>query len=563
MLRSSTKLASLRRSSQGVFKSQRRLIGESSKDTSSVLLQPKGKPPVIREAVPVSPGPQQPPKIKKKFLFPGFLFKTFLATSVLYGGVLYAATKNETVMDFVIEHDLPLYEGLLDVIEHGSFDELKKRMDSVRSKIILPSKEEITKLTAELEERSEEFLHETRKLAEKTQQKFHHTTPAEQLQKNPEFESVVKEYQHIPLIKVNDKLDDSLKSTIESFNNLLRTINVPKGPLNDSLLKSINESVAQLTVRLDDLTNNFNEAVEKQVKETQTEYLRSSTAKELELTETLLGQFKNERLQLEKKLNERMTKEVEATREAISQAAANAVAMVRIEDAKKFESMVKDKIDTERNGRLANLDKINTRLEELEQYALSIEEQLSSNNQKVLIHQSIVKLKTVLKTDTDPSEKPKLVKPYLDDLAKVAAGADDQVIDLTLKELYPLLSKESNQTILTTPQLLTRWQQLSGELRSASLLPPNAGLLGHLASVLFSKLLVPVSGNKPDGKDIESVIARVEDSLARDHLDEAVEDVANLKGWTRKLADDWVVEARKRLEIEFLVDVIDAESRIL
>lgn len=562
MLRSA-RLASLRRPPYGLAKCQRRFIGETSKDAFSVLLQPKGQPPAIRDVTPPSGPSGSDPKPKKKFLFTGFLFKTFLATSVIYGGVLFAATKNDTVMDFVIEYDLPLYEGLLDVIEHGSFEELKKRVDSISGKLFIPSKDEITKLTAEIEERSGEFLLETRKLAEKTQQKFHHTTPAEQLQKNPEFESVVKEYQHIPLINVSDNLDENLKSTIDSFNNLLRTINVPKGPLNDSLLKSINDSVAKLTDRLNGLTSNFNEAVDRQVKETQTDLLRSSTAKELELTENLLGQFKNERLQMEKKLNERMKKEVEATKEAISQAAANAVAMVRVEDAKKFESMVKEKIDTERNGRLANLDKINARLEELEQYAISVEEQLSVNHQKALIHQSVVKLKSVLKADSDPSEKPKLVKPYLDNLAKAAAGADDEVIDLTLKELYPLLSKESNQTILTTPQLLTRWQQLSGELRSASLLPPNAGLLGHLASLVFSKLLIPVSGNKPEGKDIESVIARVEDSLARDHLDEAVEDAANLKGWTRKLADDWVVEGRKRLEIEFLIDVIDAESRIL
>ncbi|KAM9917676.1 hypothetical protein OXX59_009177, partial [Metschnikowia pulcherrima] len=140
---------------------------------------------------------------------------------------------------------------------------------------------------------------------------------------------------------------------------------------------------------------------------------------------------------------------------------------------------------------------------------------------------------------------------------------DDELIALALAELRPLLTQESTQSILTVPQLLTAWEQLTPELRSASLLPPNAGLLGHLASVFFSKLLMPVKGAKPDGRDIESVIGRVEQSLVRGELDSAVEEVANLKGWTRKLADDWVREGRKRLEAEFLIELIDAETKVL
>lgn len=106
-------------------------------------------------------------------------------------------------------------------------------------------------------------------------------------------------------------------------------------------------------------------------------------------------------------------------------------------------------------------------------------------------------------------------------------------------------------------------EQLAPELRSASLLPHNAGLLGYVASLLFSKLLMRVKGVKPEGKDIESVIGRVELSLTHGDLDVAVEEVANLKGWTRRLADDWVKEGRKRLEAEFLFGVVDAEAKIL
>ena len=132
-----------------------------------------------------------------------------------------------------------------------------------------------------------------------------------------------------------------------------------------------------------------------------------------------------------------------------------------------------------------------------------------------------------------------------------------------MKDLYPLVANESTHSVLTNSQLINKWDELTPELRSASLLPPNAGLLGHFASIVFSKLLLPVKGSKPNGKDIESVIGRIDMALTKGDLDVAVEEAANLKGWPRRLADDWVKEGRKRLEVQFLVDVLESESRII
>jgi len=198
----------------------------------------------------------------------------------------------------------------------------------------------------------------------------------------------------------------------------------------------------------------------------------------------------------------------------------------------------------------------------MEKFAESLEEQVTLNHQKLLIHKSITKLKSLL-FNYPENEAPKLLTPYINDLIKLSNETNDELIEEALKNLVPLISKDSTHSILSNEQLLTRWELLVPELRSASLLPPNAGLLGHLSSTIFSKLLLPVKGVKPDGKDIESVIGRVEASLIKGQLDDAVEEVSNLKGWPRKLADDWVKEGRKKLEIEFLVNLIDAESKTL
>jgi mitofilin len=588
---------------RALSKSSARLNSKNVKTTPLVLNTPpviKTTPPVIKTSPPVvkttplvikgtpppvvikAPPPPPPvivesssaknDKKKKKFSLFKLLFRTALLSSVVYGGTLYVATKNDKVMDFVIDQQLPYYEELLDIIEKGSFEDLKNKVESLLSQashLSLPSKDQIDELTHKLEKTSGDLIKETKERLTHSGKKSSHSTdatPAQQLQKPVEIESIKKDIKELPLITLNKEVassvDDSVKLTIDSINSLIKSIDATAVPSNPGLINNINEKVLQLAKRVNALTKTFDEELKSKLKVSQTELLSSYTKKELELTENLLHQFTQEKSQLEQKLNARLAQEIEATKDTISQAAVNAVSMVRIEQTKNFEKLITDRVDQERKGRLANLEKLNERLTELEAFSSSLETQLVSNHQKLLIHKSILKLKTLL-FSSDPLDRPQLIKPYLENLSKVSADSNDELITLALKDLSQLLANESSQSILTTSQLLSRWEQLVPELRSASLLPPNAGVLGHLSSVIFSKLLISVKGNKPNAKDIESVIGRVESSLIRGDLDLAVEEVANLKGWSRKLADDWVIQSRKRLEAEFLINLIDAESRVL
>lgn len=508
---------------------------------------------------------EQKQKNKKKFSFTGFLFKSAALTSVIYGATLYAATKNDTVMDFVIDKQLPYYEEIIHLIEHGSLDDFEKSWKKLSSSVQIPSTKQIGELTSKLEQQGEQLLEETRKKLAVSKSK--HSTPAEQLQKAVAIEPVSEPTEHLPKIALSDKdvtfADETVHATINSFNDLISLIDASSiGGQKDVLIKNINTSIGLLATKLNKLNKAFEEEVQERLKSSQTELVASFTQKELDMTRNMLEQFNSEKLQLEQKYKTKLTKEVEAAKEAISQAAVNATSMVRVEQTKRFEALVKDKIDQERNLRLKNLDAVNARLEEIEAFAVSLEKQIASSSSKTLVQQSLGKLKSLL-FQTKEDSAAKFYKPYVANLESVTEKSQDEVLSLAVAELKPILNGESSQSILTIPQLLTAWEQITPELRSASLLPPNAGLLGHLTSIIFSKLLLPVKGAKPDGKDIESVIARVENSLIRGDLDVAVEDVANLKGWSRKLADDWVKEGRKRLEAEFLVSLIDAEAKIL
>lgn len=514
--------------------------------------------------------PPTPPKNKKKFSFTKLLFNTALLGGLAYGGTMFAATKNDKVMDFVIDQQLPYYEEIIDIFENGSVDDLQAYFTSLKEKVTklelkLPSKEQFEQLTT----RSEKMYEDAKnKLTKQESTPINvsdigkDATPAQQLQKP--VEAIQKPIEHLPLISLNkEKVDDSVKQTIDSFNDLIKSIDVGSNTVGkEALIRNITENVGKLAQKLGSLTTNFKEELKSKVKDSQTDLLSSYTKKELELTESLLHQFNREKSQLESKFNERVTYEIEATKKTISQAAVNAVTMMRVEQTRQFEQLIQDKLNQEREGRLAGLEALNERVGELEKFSESLENQLVANHNKTLLLRSLANLKHAL-SSSDEEAIPKALKGYFEQIEKVSGDLNDELVNLVLKDLKPLITNESTHSILTNAQLLNKWDELTPELRSASLLPPNAGLLGHFASMVFSKLLLPVKGSRPNGKDIESVIGRIENSLAKGELDVAVEEAANLKGWPRKLADDWIKESRKRLEIQFLVSVLESESRIV
>ena len=514
------------------------------------------------------------PKSKKGFSLFGFLFKGTIFATALYGGVLYLATKDDRLLDYVIEHEPPMYEELLELIENGSTKGLEEKLNINMVKdwsSYLFSKERIDELTQRIDITKEEIYDKTKKkFGSPTEEKQDDThLPVQQLQKP--VETNYKPIEHLPLVTLNENVsssvDTTIKSTVQSFNDLIKSIDVgssANGSRNETLIKTISENVSDLSNRLSKLTESFNEELLSKLKITQNELLSSFTKKEMEMNESLLDQYNKDKNLMEERLQARLINEIEITKANIRQESLNVITAMRKQQIKDFEKLVVEKIDRERDGRLKNLTLLNNRVEELENFSTSLENQLVTNHRKSMIMRTASKLKSLISGNSSAEvEKPQSLTSVVRELSKSILESGDELLTVTFEDLAPLLANESTQSILTTPQLITRWEQLTPELRSASLLPPNAGLLGHLSSFLFSKLLLPVKGTHPNGKDIESVIARVNADLSRGQLDSAVEEVVNLKGWTRRIADDWVVEVRKRLEIEFLLGVIQTESRLL
>ena len=148
------------------------------------------------------------------------------------------------------------------------------------------------------------------------------------------------------------------------------------------------------------------------------------------------------------------------------------------------------------------------------------------------------------------------LRPYIEAIR--AAAHDDPLllaaIDSIPRDVYDL-------GVLTRQQLAARFHLLEPEIKDASLLPPNAGIAGHIGSLIFSKLLWSKTSSAT-GDDVGAVMARANEALANGNIVDAVAEVNTLQGWPKRLAHDWLVQGRNRSEVEFLVELIAEEGKL-
>ena len=106
---------------------------------------------------------------------------------------------------------------------------------------------------------------------------------------------------------------------------------------------------------------------------------------------------------------------------------------------------------------------------------------------------------------------------------------------------------------------LSSWfsNSVSPRVHSVSLVPApeHAGVASHVASATISKIMFQPKASVTEGSDVGSVLARAEWCLGEKDLDGAAREVNTLKGWPGKLAQDWLREARRRLEVQQALEV--------
>ncbi|KAG0247921.1 Formation of crista junctions protein 1 [Mortierella polycephala] len=216
---------------------------------------------------------------------------------------------------------------------------------------------------------------------------------------------------------------------------------------------------------------------------------------------------------------------------------------------------VKVRVENERGGRLARLDNINLRLKTLERQGVDNAEFL---DQSARTHQLWCGIKALEKT-YESGER----RPFDRELARLKKLAETEKDAEVLKAVLAAVPDSvAAAGVDSVPELMDRFEYVADKIRQASLVPENGGVLAHAMSAVLSKLMFKKHGLVP-GNDVEAILARTEHYLIESDLEQAVRELNQLKGWGKRLAKDWIVAARRRVEVGQAIDVINTHANLV
>lgn len=496
------------------------------------------------------PGATFEGKKKKTHKFRNFvLLSTLLGGGAFAGGVYYSL-QNDQFQSLFVEY-VPVAEHAINYIE-------EQQLRSGRLKIATPaSKHDVDNTTVRVPKSGATWSTVDVTSAKNSPVSAAPATPATAPSAVTGAKDVpkAKSTDIIPAIHLPSDSDPAIKAAVQTFNDLIA---VAPAAAAKNLSAKVSTVVDQLSHNVAAIKNEAASEAKASIEKLNSEItkLRNSTGEEISskvsaAEQQLRNEFAALRAHSEQVYNDRLRVEIEATKSLVSSHASNLIQAVEAERQKQYAAEIADRVENERSGRLAKLQQLADSLKQLEDLALKTEQAVDASGRTAALHLAISKLTSALK-----GSEPVALAPYIDTIRR--AAGEDPLLQAALDAIPDVAKTEG---VLTPAQLTVRFKLLEPELRKSSLVPVNAGVAGHLGSLLFSSLLFKKNG-VPKGDDVESVLARANISLEQGKIYEAVAEVNTLKGWPRKLASDWLDEGRRRTEIEFLADIISEEGKL-
>lgn len=342
-------------------------------------------------------------------------------------------------------------------------------------------------------------------------------------------------------------------------NDLITVINADSADASNKYSAPITkakDSLAGIGAKIAALRQAEREAAEEKIQELRSEY--NGSAKELarridaargEELAQYREEFESEREKLSRSYESKLETEIERAQQVFDQRVRNELTEQAIEMKRNFVTDVQSLVEQEREGRLSKISELSTNVNDLQKLTSDWNGVIDSNlaTQKLQVAVDAVR-SSISRAGTDEGQP----KPFVGELAALKEVADgDPVVDAAIASMNPTAYQRG---IPSPAQLLDRFRRVSSEVRKASLLPENAGLASHVASLVLSRIMFKKQG-QPQGGDVESVLARSETLLEEGDLDGAAREVNTLQGWAGVLSKDWLQECRRVLEVRQALDV--------
>lgn len=387
--------------------------------------------------------------------------------------------------------------------------------------------------------------------------------PQETYKKPPEVNepSRLMPIPRIDPLKINNAEEPLVQDLVKIVNDIITVVNADNATGRfSSSIENAKSQLAGVGKRILALKHAEQQAADEKIKATESQF--DKAAKELvrrledamkEQESRWRDEFETEREKIADSYQKKLELELKGSQEVSEQRLRNELLEQAVTLKNEFISSVKDRVESERSGRLSKLSDLASSIAELENLTSEWNKVVETNLQTQHLQVAVEAVRAGLETADGPH-------PLIYELAAVKElAAGDPVVNAAIASISPTAYQRG---VPTTSQLIDRFRRVAAEVRKASLLPEDAGVASHAASWALSQLLFKKKSLN-QGDDVESVLTRAGKLLEEGDLDGAAREMNGLQGWAKKLSVDWIAEARRVLEVRQAVEVIAAEARLL
>lgn len=367
-------------------------------------------------------------------------------------------------------------------------------------------------------------------------------------------------------LKVPNAEEPVVQDLVKIINDLITVVNSDNADTANKYSMPMNkakESLEQVASKITALRDAERKAAEERIAEAHKEFdegakqlLKRIETAQAEDDARYREEFEAERARLAQAYEEKVKTEVERSTQLVEQRLKNELAEQAIEMKHDFVAHVKDLVEAEREGRLSKLSDLSTNVDSLTELTSNWNGIIDSNLATQKLQVAVDAVRSSLDANAASDAKP---KPFVREMAALKLCAEgDPIVDAAIASINPAAYQRG---IPSQPQLIDRFRRVASEVRKASLLPEDAGIASHAASLVLSNVLFKKRG-QPTGSDVESILTRTETMLEEGDLDGAAREMNSLQGWAKVLSRDWLGDVRKVLEVKQALDVIETEARL-
>ncbi|KAJ5565039.1 hypothetical protein N7513_001281 [Penicillium frequentans] len=531
-----------------------------------------------------------PAPVRKTGRFRRFLLYLILTSGLTYGGGIFLALKSDNFHDFFTEY-VPYGEECVLYFEERDFYRRFPNASRHSNRVIAAPREEgkpvtipsnsglswkvtseesgsdVSKTGPHMSSKAEEKAAVVKAKDDKASKTA--TKPAPKEEKKEEKKSVsldeprkpaVATVNTIELLNIQDGDEAVVQELVKTFNDIVTVISADENAGKYSApVSKAKEELQKIGEKISAIRTEARSAAQEELNKAHSTF--DESAKELirqfeEMRATDIAQFREEfeaeREKLAMAYQDKIHVELQRAQELAEQRLQNELVEQAIELNRKYVHDVKDLVEREREGRLSKLSELSANISELEKLTTGWSNVIDTNLKTQQLQVAVDAVRSVVERTETP-------RPFVRELVAVKElAADDPVVDAAIASINPTAYQRG---IPSTAMIVERFRRVASEVRKASLLPEDAGIASHAASMVLSKVMFKKDA-LADGDDVESILVRTESLLEEGQVDAAAREMNALQGWAKILSKDWLADVRRVLEVKQALEVIETEARL-